>query len=169
MRYNLKCCCLDSMHPTLSKNNMQLLGYYCVSRPVKKDQEEISLLLQYCSTIAHQHGFMTLCSLLPVLPAYFCHPLKHGKLYGSISAQNTCQKVIGYSSSFVLTFVINLLFCITPHGVFMDCKALYLIQHPAHSECNFSSFPSLHAHLFTELVSDPCVHSTRFKAGYFES
>lgn len=48
-------------------------------------------------------------------------------------------------------------------------KALNVTQCPDHSECNFPFFPSLHAHLFTELVSDPCVHSTRLKAVYFES
>lgn len=146
---------------------MQLLGYYCVSRPVKKEHKEISFSLQYCSTIPKQHGFMTLRTLLPALPTYFCLPSKYRKLYSVLKRSHTSKsdwlqfQFCSYSS-YKTAILHHSTWCLRG-------KALNTTQCPAHSEPNFSFFPSLHTHLFTELMSDPCMHSTRLKAVYFES
>lgn len=97
-------------------------------------------------------------AFLPSTESYFLGP----------NAFRLNKMLSGHNSSFVLTSPTNLLFFITPHGVFMDCKSLNIIQQPVHWESSLA-FSPVHTLIHTELVSGPPVHFKRLKTVYFKS
>lgn len=128
-----------------------------------KDKAEICYF--NCRTaVPYPNNLITLSSPVPVLFGCSSLPLKYRKLISGSKWPQTCQKKALYNSSFDCSLLLSLLFCITPHGVFMDCKSLKIIRKPVPFESSLSFFPSLLCTCInTQLMSDPFVISQDLK------